>query len=193
MNILKHCFNLGVALSAALVLTACTPANVQTLDLHPEISVSRQLDPNTRIEVKTADLRTNQVVGFRDIAETPDSAIYLKDSNALLFHTTEHALHDMGVSRLFNGEFLLNVELLELSYKLKKDGLKHLVTVSMRLRTHIEKDGKSYTSTHSAHKEQTYLSRPSEEANAKLVGEVANKTLNLAFNNAPFLDFIQFN
>ncbi|WP_286238172.1 YajG family lipoprotein [Neptuniibacter halophilus] len=173
-------------------VAGCAPLNTQVLDLHPEISVSRQLKPTTRVDVQAKDLRTSEVIGLRLTNQLPYPEIRLKDSLQLLKHSTEHALQDMGISRLYAGEFKMTVSLIDLTYQVQKSALKQEVKVNMKLRVELEKENDSYRGDYAAEQSQIFLGTPSEAENEKLIAELAGQTLTLAMNDQQLLDFLQF-
>jgi uncharacterized lipoprotein YajG len=184
---------LSVALLAVLFMSGCMSLNSQVIDLHPNIEVSRSLGHNKRILVVPKDLRTTPVIGFRAIKESPQPEIVLKDSLHLLKHTTEHALEDMGIHRLYSGEFTMEVSLIDLSYTVKKNALKQTVILDMKLRIKVSKGEKSYTGTYSSDRQHIFVGTPSEKENEEVINELVSSTMNLAFNDKQLLDFIQFN
>jgi uncharacterized lipoprotein YajG len=181
------------AVGMSLLISGCQTFNSQVLDLHPEVQVNRKLPADTRIDIKTKDLRNSEIIGFRMTGEQPSPQILLKNPHELLAHTAEHALEDMGIRRFYSGEFKLVVSLVDLNYNVTKKTLKQKVDVDMKIRLELSKDGKSYTGTYATDKNQTFLKTPSEQDNEKLITDVVSQTMNRAFNDPQLLDFIQFN
>lgn len=190
---LRHPIRLLLALSILSILTACSTLNSQLLDLHPQIDVKRKLPPDTRVDIISRDLRKTPVIGFRHTDKKPAPEIHLKDSVDLLHHTTEHALEDMGVSRFYPGEFLLEISLIDLTYKVEKSTLKQKVILYMELRVKVSKGKKSYSGSYSGNKEHIYVKTPSEEENEKAINELVQSTMSNALNDPQLLDFLDFN
>ena len=182
-----------LALMLVLFITGCSALNSQVLDLHPEITPSRTLPADTRIQIVPIDLRPSAVIGHRHTDKKPQPTITLKNSLALLEHTAEHALEDMRVKRFTAGEFKLEISLLDLNYKVSKKTVKQTVNLDMRLRMKISKGNKSYTGNYASTQEHIYLKTPSEAENSKIIGSLVSDTMNRAFNDPQLLDFIQFN
>lgn len=177
----------------SLFISGCQTFNSQVLNLHPEVQAHRKLPADTRIDIKTLDLRKTTVIGFRMTGEQPSPQIVLNTPHELLAHTAEHALEDMGIRRFYSGEFELVVTLVDLNYNVTKKTLKQKVDVDMKIRLAVSKGEKSYTGTYATEKSQTFLKTPSEQDNEKLINNVVSQTMNRAFNDPQLLDFIQFN
>lgn len=184
---------LTVLMALALSVTGCMSFNAQTLDLHPEVQVNRQLSKEKRIDVQPLDLRNSPVIGLRSTSKQPHPEIRLKDSLKLLKHTTEHALEDMGIRRFYGGEFTMKVSLLDLSYTAKKAALKQTVDLAMLLRIEVSKGDKSYTGTYRSDKQHTFVGIPSEKENEEIIGKLVSETLSLGMNDNQLIDFLQFN
>ncbi|MCP4598536.1 YajG family lipoprotein [Neptuniibacter sp.] len=182
-----------IAVLSILPLSGCTTLNSQTLDLHPEIQVSRQFSKEKRFDIQPKDLRVNKVIGLRHTGKDPQPEIVLQDSLKLLSHTAEHALEDMGIRRFYAGEFTLKVSLLDLNYKVKKSGLKQTIDLDMKMRVELSKGVKSYTGNYATTKQHVFLNTPSEQDNEEIIGKLVSETMNRAFNDPQLLDFIQFN
>ncbi|WP_415898584.1 YajG family lipoprotein [Neptuniibacter sp. QD48_11] len=182
-----------LAILATSTLTGCMTFNSQTLDLHPQIQVSRVLSKEKRVEIIPKDLRADSVIGYRYTGKADAPSIVLKDSLHLLQHTTEHALEDMGIVRFYGGEFNLTISLIDLNYRASESKIKQTVNLDTKLKVTISKDNKSYTGTYTADKQQTFVGVPSEEENERLVNDLFSSVMNLAMNDQQLIDFIQFN
>ncbi len=193
MLLAQNIKKLVIAITTFSLLSGCAALTSQTLDLHPELNVTRQLDKNTRIVVQPEDIRLNKTIGFRETGKTPPPQILLQDSKLLLQHTIEHALEDMGIRRFFAGEFTLGLKLVELNYKATKQGLKQVIDVDIRIDVDLSKANKRYTGSYKTNKQQTFLGTPSEEENEKIITELVTENMNLIVNDPKLLDFIQFN
>lgn len=180
-------------LTTITLLSGCTVLSSQTLDLHPELEVSRKLDKNIRIDVQPVDIRLNKVIGLRVTGKEPQPEIVLKDSKALLQHTTEHAFEDMGIRRFFSGDFTMVIKLVALDYKATKTGLKQVIDLNMKISVDLSKDNKRYTGSYISNKQHTFLGTPSEKENEKVIGDLVAENMNLVVNDPQLLDFIQFN
>lgn len=176
-----------------LIIAGCSSLNSQVLDLHPKINASRTLPADTRIQVIPNDLRKSPIIGYRHTGKTPEPNITLQNSHALLQHTAEHALLDMGVKHFSAGEFTLDIALLDLNYKVNKKTVKQTVNLDMRMRIKVSKGNKSYTGNYASTQEHIYLKTPSADENKKIIGGLVSETMNRAFNDPQLLDFIQFN
>ena len=176
-----------------MLFTGCASLNSQVIDIHPELQVSRQLNQDIRIDVQAKDLRINKVIGYRATDKTPQPEIVLKDSVALLKHTTEHALEDMGIRRFFKGEYTMEISLVSLNYQIEKYGLKQTASVDMKINVTLTKGSKRYTGTYANDKTQTFVGTPSEQENLKLINALVTENMNLMVNDKQLLDFIQFN
>lgn len=184
---------LATLLLISSVISGCVTLNSQELDLHPELQVSRKLDKDTRIDVQAKDIRANKIIGYRATGEKPLPEIVLKDSILLLKHTTEHALEDMGIRRLFPGEFKLQVDLVKLDYQVTKVALKQTVDLNMKITVDLSKGNKRYTGAYSNNKQHIFVGTPTEEDNTKIINELVTENMNLMINDPQLLDFIQFN
>lgn len=184
---------LATLLLISSVISGCVTLNSQELDLHPELQVSRKLDKDTRIDVQAKDIRTNKVIGYRATGEKPLPEIVLKDSVTLLKHTTEHALEDMGIRRLFPGEFKLHIDLVDLNYHVTKVALKQTIDLNMKIKVDLSKGNKRYTGSYSSNKQHIFVGTPTEEDNTKIINELVTENMNLMVNDPQLLDFIQFN
>lgn len=188
-------YSLKMIFPAALLMlsTGCASLNSQVIDIHPELQVSRKLDKEILIDVQAQDLRTNKVIGYRATDETPAPEIILKDSVALLKHSTEHALEDMGIRRFFKGEYTMKVNLINLNYQVEKHGLKQTVNLDMKINVDLTKGSKRYTGSYTNEKQHTFVGTPSEQENIKIINELVTENMNLVVNDKQLLDFIQFN
>ncbi|MEM5536135.1 YajG family lipoprotein [Neptuniibacter pectenicola] len=183
----------SLPIALTMLFTGCASLSSQVIDIHPELQVSRQLNKDIRIDVQAKDLRTNKVIGYRATDKAPRPEIVLKDSVALLKHTTEHALEDMGIRRFFKGEYTMEINLVSLNYQIEKYGLKQTARVDMKINVTLTKGSKRYTGSYTNDKTQTFVGTPSEQENLKLINALVTENMNLMVNDKQLLDFIQFN
>lgn len=183
----------SLPIALTMLFTGCASLSSQVIDIHPELQVSRQLNKDIRIDIQAKDLRTNKVIGYRATDKVPRPEIVLKDSVALLKHTTEHALEDMGIRRFFKGEYTMEINLVSLNYQIEKYGLKQTARVDMKINVTLTKGSKRYTGSYTNDKTQTFVGTPSEQENLKLINALVTENMNLMVNDKQLLDFIQFN
>ena len=183
----------SLPIALTMLFTGCASLSSQVIDIHPELQVSRQLNKDIRIDVQAKDLRKNKIIGYRATDKAPRPEIVLKDSVALLKHTTEHALEDMGIRRFFKGEYTMEISLVSLNYQIEKYGLKQTARVDMKINVTLTKGSKRYTGSYTNDKTQTFVGTPSEQENLKLINELVTENMNLMVNDKQLLGFIQFN
>ena len=184
---------LSLTLIALFSIQGCVSLNSQALDLHPEIQTQAKLPSDIRVEIKTKDLRSNKTIAALPTKDGKIAEIVLKDTHALLEHSAEHALEDMGVRRFYNGGFVMTLNLKKLDYQLSKQDLKSNVDLEMKLSIKVSKDGKDYTGNYATHNKHSYLKTPSDVENEKIINKLVSDTMNRAFNDIALIHFMKSN
>ncbi len=185
--------SLFAALLSITVLTGCTGLPAQNLKLHPEVSASKPLPVNTRVEVRIEDTRASALVGQRIDRLKNTAPLSLTDAEESLTHAVEHALEDMGVTNFSSGGFVLTVYLDKLNYNASMEkAVVQEVAADSEIRVKVEKGNRFYTGRYTTQMTRTFVNTPTPADNEELMNALVADTLGRAFNDEKLVNFLRF-
>jgi len=180
------------AIAASALLTGCGGIPSQTLSLNPTVQVQRQL-PNSPVMVQVQDLRQSQVVGDRIDRVGNRAPILFINSNDVLGTAVSKSLSEVGVTTFGPGGHQMTVMLDKLSYIAKAEAVKQIISLDMKMRIKVEKNGRSYTGEYGTERKEEFFRTPTPADNEELINKLVEDTLTRAMNDPRLLEFFQFN
>ncbi len=179
--------------TGAAILSGCSGLPSQQLDLHPQVSTSRQLPADTQMLVEAFDNRASKVLGYRVDRLKNRAPIELTNAEKTLRHAAEDALRNMGITHFGAGEFDMTIIFDELTYQAAVNDLVQKVDLGVKFRIKVEKHEQSYTGSYASTREHKFVRTPTPEDNQEIIEQLLSETMERAFNDTKLLDFIQFN
>ncbi|MBQ0785144.1 MAG: hypothetical protein KBT66_12995 [Amphritea sp.] len=180
-------------ITGAILLSGCStfnPHQVSVEPLHPAVTTQSSLPANLQIEVRSEDMRSSSVIGYR-ISRFSDRAevnLPLPATEAIR-QGGRIAIVKLGATPVDSSNTRITIKLTDLEYSATQSALQK-VKLNASITVTAEKHGESYSGNYSTDKEYQYATTPKLEDNQKMVNEILLMTISRAFNDAQLINFL---
>lgn len=182
-------------ISSLLLLGGCStfqPHQINLTSIHPDISNKNTLSDSHQIEVKSQDMRSSSLIGFR-ISRLSDRAevnLSLPATEALS-EAAKVALVQLGaIPAANNGTATITLKLEKLSYTATQKTLQS-VDLSVTIELIAQQYSETFSGSYTTDKQYQYATTPSLEDNETMVNEVIKLSIDRAFNDPELISFLK--